>query len=109
MVADLQVIHHRGLELVEDEEAWIEAHIQLAEKWDGRLPGAPPRPEDWKARARLAEAERDAAQTEVFSGYSRREAQLQPLERRLRAMTDTFGWKLTWPLREMNARRRAGR
>ena len=37
------------------------AHIELAEKWDGRLPGAPPRPADWKERARLAEAERDAA------------------------------------------------
>ena len=65
MTADLRVIHHRRLELVEERDAWVEAHIRLAEKWDGRLPGAPPRPSDWKARARLAEAERDAAQTLV--------------------------------------------
>jgi hypothetical protein len=107
VTADLGVVHHRSLELVEDKDGWIEAHIQLAEKWDGRLPGAPPRPEDWKQRARRAEAERDAAQTEVFSSYSRREARLTPLERQLSAMTDTPGWRLTAPLRRLNALRRA--
>ena len=106
VVADLAVVGHRPLELVEETDAWIEAHIQLAEKWDGRLPGAPPRPADWKARARRAEAERDAAQTLVFSSYSRREAQLLPLERELTAMTRTLGWRLTEPLRRLNALRR---
>ena len=106
VTADISVIHHRSLELVEQPEAWTEAHIQLAEKWDGRLPGAPPRPADWKQRARRAEAERDAAQTEVFSSYSRREAQLLPLERKLEAMTGTLGWRLTEPLRRLNALRR---
>jgi hypothetical protein len=110
VVADLRAILHRSIELVEEPDAWTEAHIRLAEKWDGRLPGAPPRPEDWKARARLAEAERDAAQTILFSNYSRREAQLLPLEQELKAMTGTLGWRLTEPLRLVNAyRRRAGR
>ena len=106
---DLDVIHHRGLELVEEPDAWVEAHIRLAEKWDGRLPGAPPRPADWKERARLAEAERDAARTLVFSAYSEREAQLVPLERELTAMTRTLGWRLTEPLRRLNALRRRRR
>ena len=106
VTADLGVVHHRTLALVEKPEAWTEAHIQLAEKWDGRLPGAPSRPTDWKQRARLAEAERDAAQTEVFSSYSRREAQVLPLERELEAMTGTVGWRLTEPLRRLNALRR---
>lgn len=106
VVADLRVVHHGSLELVEEPDAWTEAHIQLADKWDGRLPGAPPRPQDWKARARLAEAERDAAQTQLFSNYSRREAQLLPLQRELEAMTRTLGWRLTEPLRLLNARRR---
>jgi hypothetical protein len=109
VTADLHVIHHRSLELVEEPDAWIEAHIQLAEKWDGRLPGAPPRPADWKQRARRAEAERDAAQTQMFSNYSRREAQLLPLERELTAMTETVGWRLTEPLRLLNALRRRRR
>jgi hypothetical protein len=109
VVADLRVVLHRSLELVEDQDAWIEAHIRLAEKWDGALPGGPPRPPDWKARARLAEAERDAAQTVLFSEYSRREAQLLPLERELRTMTDTPGWKLTEPLRLLNEYRRRRR
>lgn len=105
-VADLRVVLHRSLDLIEEQEAWIEAHVRLAAKWDGALPGAPPRPADWKARARLAEAERDAAQTILFSEYSRREAQLLPLERELRAMTETFAWRLTEPLRLLNAYRR---
>jgi hypothetical protein len=106
VVADVRVVQHRSLELVEELDAWMEAHIRLAEKWDGRLPGAPPRPEDWKQRARLAEAERDAAQTVLFSEYSRREAQLLPLRRALEAMTETFAWRLTEPLRLLNAYRR---
>jgi Glycosyltransferase like family len=109
VTADLRVIHHRSLELVEEPDAWIEAHVRLAEKYSGRLPGAPPRPDDWKARARRAEAERDAAQTQVFSGYSRREAQLLPLQAELKAMTETFGWRLTAPLRALNAVRRGER
>jgi hypothetical protein len=106
VVADVRVIQHRSLELVDEPEAWTEAHVRLAGKWDGRLPGAPPRPDDWKQRARLAEAERDAAQTVLFSEYSRREAQLLPLDRELKTMTETFAWRLTEPLRLLNAYRR---
>lgn len=106
VVEDLRVIQHASLELIDEPETWTEAHVRLAEKWDGHLPSAPPRPDDWKARARLAEAERDAAQTILFSEYSRREAQLLPLQRELDAMTSTFGWKLTEPLRLANAYRR---
>ena len=106
VTADLRVIHHRSLEVVEEPDLWVEGHIALAEKWDGRLPGAPPRPADWKERARLAEAERDAARARAYSNYSRREAQLLPLQRELEAMTGTLGWRLTEPLRRLNARRR---
>ena len=103
------MIHHRRLKLIEEPEAWIEAHIQLADKWDGRLPGATPRPADWKQRARLAEAERDAARTQVFSNHSRLEAQLLPLDRELTRMTSSLGWRLTAPLRQLNALRRRRR
>jgi Glycosyltransferase like family len=109
VAADLRVIHHHRLELIGEPEAWIEAHVQLADKWDGRLPGAPPRPADWKQRARLAEAERDAARTEVFSNHSRLEAELLPLDRELTRMTSTPGWRLTAPLRQLNALRKRRR
>ena len=32
---DIRVIHHHSLELISDPESWIEAHMRLAEKWDG--------------------------------------------------------------------------
>ena len=66
MTADLRAIHHRTLELVSDFEIWVEAHIDLAEKWDGRWPGREPEA-DWKGRARRAEAEREAARTFAYS------------------------------------------
>jgi hypothetical protein len=106
VTADFRVIRHKTLEVVEDLDVWVEGHIDLAEKWDGQLPGAPARPEDWKARARLAEAERDAARAHCYSYYSLLDARVAPLERRLEAMTDTFGWRLTAPLRALNALRR---
>lgn len=106
VTADLRVIRHKALKVVEEIDVWVEGHIDLAEKWDGRLPGAPPRPEDWKARARLAEAERDAARADCYSYYSLLDARVAPLERRLAAMTDTFSWRLTAPLRVLNALRR---
>ena len=109
LAADLHVIHHRAIDLVGELDVWTEGHLGLAEKWDGRLPGAPPRPEDWKQRARLAEAEREAARAQAYSVFSRREAQLVPLERELTAMTETTGWKLTAPLRQLNALRRRAR
>ena len=43
VTADLRAIHHRTLELVSDFEIWVEGHIHLAEKWDGRWPGREPR------------------------------------------------------------------
>ncbi len=37
MTADLKAIHHHSLQLVKDHEGWIAAHMQVAEKWDGRM------------------------------------------------------------------------
>ena len=42
VTADLRVIRHKTLKVVEDLDVWVEGHIDLADKWDGRLPGAPP-------------------------------------------------------------------
>ena len=41
MTADFNLVDHRPLRLVKDDELdpWIEAHIRIAEKWEGRMPG----------------------------------------------------------------------
>jgi hypothetical protein len=59
VVAGLGVTHHHELEVMMTYEDWIEAHIRIAEKWEGRLAAAG-RNGDWKQRARRAEAEAGA-------------------------------------------------
>ena len=56
VTADFRVVHHHSLELVSNPETWLAAHMRVAEKWDGRMPGAATR-SDWQQRARRAEAE----------------------------------------------------
>ncbi len=61
VTADFRAIHHHALEPFDDPEPWIAAHIRMAEKWDGRIPGVGTGPGTWEERALRAEAERDAA------------------------------------------------
>jgi glycosyl transferase family 2 len=103
--AAIRAVHHHELELVPDHTLWAEAHIRFAEKWDGRIPGVAPTG-DWKARARRAEAERDAARTRVYSAKSIEEARLVPLERELARITGSASWRVTAPLRALNRRLR---
>ena len=67
------------------------------------MPGDAPT-EDWKARARRAEAERDAARTLGYSSTSTVDARLAPLERELDALTTSPSWRITRPLRALNRR-----
>ena len=104
VTADIGVSHHGSLDLIEDHDLWIEAHIDVAQKWEDRVP---PRSEDeWRARARRAEAERDAARAASYSARVLLEARELQLERELEAMTNTLGWRLTAPLRWLNRARR---
>lgn len=93
--ADLRVIHHHALELIEDGDLWAEAHVRFAERTE-------PEDGDWKARARRAEAECEAARTIAYSAESAMNAQVEPLERQLEEMTDTRAWRATAPLRWAN-------
>jgi hypothetical protein len=109
VTADLRAIHHRTLELVSDDEVWVEGHIRLAEKWDGRWPGRTPEA-DWRGRARRAEAEREAARTFAYSSANRLDAEVLALEREMAAMTESPSWRVSAPLRWINrARRRRAR
>jgi hypothetical protein len=104
VTADLHAVHHHSLELVSDPDGWVEAHMRVAEKWDGRIAdwsGA-----DWKARARRAEAEAAVARAAAVSKQLRYDA----LERQREEMRTSIGWRLTEPLRRANQlRRRATR
>ena len=98
VTADLRAIFHHELELVEDIDLWIEGHQQVADKWE-------PDEEDeaaWKARARRAEAEREAARAIAHGRGLAADARLLELERRLEEATSTLSWRLTTPLRQAN-------
>jgi Glycosyltransferase like family len=100
LAIDLGVLHHHRLDLLGgDPEPWLAAHVRLAEKWE---PGAA----DWKARARRAEAEAAAARLLVASRRLWADATTGVLDQRLRDVTATSSWRVTAPLRRLNARRR---
>jgi hypothetical protein len=104
ITADLKVIHHHSLELVSHPEVWAQAHVAIAEKWEGRMPGIG-RPNlaiddlDWKRRARLAEAEAGATRLERVSTLMKAQARERQLQAEIDVMTSSIGWKLTKPLR----------
>jgi hypothetical protein len=110
-VSDLRVVHHRSLELVENLDLWIEGHIRLAEHWDTTLHGGAADEDVWRLRAREAEARREAARAIAFSAQLNLDARVEELERELDAKLESFSWRVTAPLRELNRirRERAGR
>ncbi len=112
LTADLKVVHHHSLELVSDPGLWINAHIAVAEKWDGRMPGIGlpnwgAAAADWKRRARLAEAEAGATRLERQSLKLQAEARERKLQEELDVLLGSLSWKLTEPLRRANATRKA--
>jgi hypothetical protein len=103
VTADLKVVHHHSLELCPDPESWIAAHMRLAEKWDGRIPGVGAAPGDWKERARRAEATASAEGMQRVSAVMKRDARIRQLERELSELRHSASWRLTAPLRWVNA------
>jgi hypothetical protein len=111
VTADLQVAHHHSLDLVLDNEPWVAAHMRVAEKWNGHLTGATPGhgEDDWKQRARRAEAEAALARLLVRSKELQRDAHAKELENQLAEVTSSLSWRITEPLRRLNALRKARR
>jgi hypothetical protein len=109
VTADFEVAHHHSLDLVVENEPWVSAHIRAAEKWAGGIPGGPAEAadDDWKQRARRAEAEAAAARLLVRSKELQRDAQAAELENRLAEVTGSMSWRITEPLRRLNAIRKA--
>ncbi len=97
VTADLRLTRHHGLELFRDPDLWIEKHIQVAERWTGDASE-----QDWAARARRAEAEREAARAITYGNALVEDARLLRLQRQLDAALGSKSWKLTQPLRSAN-------
>jgi hypothetical protein len=106
VTADWKVIHEHSLNLLNDPDGWIEAHMKVAEKWDGRMPGVGTAPGDWKQRARRAEAEAAAARTQVMAEQLQSHARAKQLEDSLDQATHSISWRVTEPLRQLNALRK---
>jgi hypothetical protein len=108
VTADFKVVHHHSLELVKDPDVWIAAHKLIAEKWEGRMPNVG-RPNwgsadgDWKNRARQAEAEAGATRLDRQSVKLQAEAMERQLRRDLDEVINSTSWRLTRPLRQLNA------
>lgn len=107
LTADFKVIHHHSLELVNDPETYISAHIKVAEKWDGRIAEVGAAPGDWKARARRAEAEAAAARLQAASKQMEIEARERQYERDLEETLTSVSWRMTAPFRHLAGLRRA--
>jgi Glycosyltransferase like family len=103
VTADLRVVHNHSLELANDPEGWVKAHMTVAEKWDGRMPNVGVEGGDWKQRARRAEAERAAARAQAISTQLQTEARARQHERNFKQATESIGWRITAPLRRLEA------
>jgi hypothetical protein len=106
---DFKVIHHHSLDLVSEPETWIEAHMRVAEKWDGRMPGVGESAGSWKDRARRAEAEAAVTRAMAVSTQLKAEAMVRQIERDFAETTESISWRITEPLRRANAWRRRQR
>ena len=106
LTLDSKAVHHHSLELVSDPDVWMAAHMKLAEKWHGRMPGIGlpnwgSDQDDWRGRARHAEAEAGAAHLELVSTKMQAEAREQRLREELEEIRGSTSWRLTRPLREL--------
>jgi hypothetical protein len=100
---DLRVVHHHSLDMIQGVDGWVEAHIKVAEKWDGRLPEVGQGAGDWKQRARRAEAELAAERMVYFAAEHVWSARVQRLENRLEEIEAGKSWRLTAPFRAMGS------
>jgi hypothetical protein len=108
VTADFKVVHHHSLELVDDADVWIAAHVKIAEKWEGRMPGIglpnwSAGAGDWRKRARQAEAEAGATRLQRVSAELQGEARERQLQAELDEVLNSTSWKVTRPLRRLSA------
>jgi GT2 family glycosyltransferase len=99
VTADFRALHHHSLNLVQNTDRWIEAHIRVAEKWEDALSqNGRPGP-DWRQRALRAEAEASVRLMRIYSLKHQREAEVQGLRAELEGVNRSASWRMTAPLR----------
>jgi hypothetical protein len=106
VTAEFRAVHHHSLELVSDPAGWVEAHITIAEKWDGKIPGATVLDQDWRAIARRATAEAEAGRAAAVSKQLQYEAREREFQRAFDETQHSISWRITLPLRLANRWRR---
>lgn len=106
VTADLRVAHHHSLKLITEVEAWIETHIKLADKWHHVVPMPT---DDWRVRARRAEAELAATRLTAGAGELIWKHRVLELEKKQLAFEASSSWRITAPLRWIRRRLRGGR
>ena len=104
--AELAVVHHHSLDLIEDIEIWVAAHMRAAELWDE---SGPEDADDqaWKERARRAEARAAAARLLAATELLRLDATATECQRQQEEIEGSRSWRLTASLRRGNALRRS--
>ena len=85
---------------------WAEAHIRLAEKWNGTLNPQAAEDEALEAAGPLGRGRREAARAFAFSKSLKLDARVLELEREFDRATHSLSWRLTAPLRAANRLRR---
>jgi hypothetical protein len=95
VTANLRAIHHHSLDLISDPEAWTDAYVRLAEKWEGKLPHSDGGTDDWHAVAIRAQAEAACAMGRAHSNELKFQAAVGLLEK----VEKSPSWRLTKPLR----------
>jgi Glycosyltransferase like family len=106
VTTDFRAIHNHSLDLVSNPDTWVEAHIRITEKWEGRMPGIGDGGTDWKLRARRGEAQAEAGRAAAVSKQLQMDARELELQRALDAALTSTSWRITAPLRWLNRRRR---
>jgi hypothetical protein len=108
MTANLRVAHHHSLDLVTQIEIWVAADMRAADAWSEELADDGP-DEDWRERARRAEASAAAARLLAASKLLQADASMRHFERELEFVRNTRSWRMTESLRRANALVRAAR
>ena len=93
VTTDIRAIHHHSLELIGDVDGWVAAHMQIAEKWEGFLSDGAG--DDWKRRARRAEAEAEVARLQLR--LARHFLKVRTAE--LQSVQGSKSWRWSRPLR----------
>jgi hypothetical protein len=93
VTTDFRAIHHHTLDLIGDQEAWVAAHMAIAEKWAATFEGdGEP---DWKRRSRRSEAELEGMRVQLRLA----EHYITRLSEDYHQLQRSTSWQWTAPLR----------